>query len=278
MNEKPEEKGKDLTVASEGIDIFQRFDALDDKIIIDELENRVIDKWVYHFKPKGAPEVWGLGKAGIDGCVRELSKKGIALREDEVKYEVDPTNSQYVLFMAKVSKHLIDKEGKEAMVESAIGTKRQWTRLMMKGVEKPPIDQFWFEKGSIKALRNAKARLIPEEIKAQIIAFAKKQGKVREIKNGETPATAREPGEDEELHTPVTTEQKTKIGKLEAILADKFEIEQSVLVNQFKKEFKEQTLEQINTIDAAYWLSLLDSRIKREEQKVAKREEQETPK
>jgi len=196
------------------------------------------------------------------------------LREDDVRHEIDPTNSQYVLFTAKVSKHLIDKGGDEAMVESAIGTKRQWTRMLKKGEDAPVVDPFWFEKGSIKALRNAKQRLIPEEIKAKIITFAKKEGKVREVKEDNSVS----PGEDEELHTPVTTEQKTKIGKLEAILADKFEIEQSVLVNQFKKEFKEQTLEQINTIDAAYWLSLLDSRIKREEQKSTKRAEQELAK
>lgn len=278
MNENPkEEKGKDLTVVGQGIDIFQRFDALDDNIIIDELEHRIADKWVYHFKPKGAPEVWGIGKAGVDGCVIEMGKQGIALREEEVKHEIDPTNAQYVLFSARVSKHVIDKTGAEAMIETVIGTKRQWTKMELRsgGVT---VDPFWFEKGTQKAIRNAKFRLIPEEIKSKIITFAKQKGKVKEVKNGDRPRAERKPGEDEELHTPVTTEQKTKIGKLEAMLTDKFEIEQSVLVNQFKKEFKEQTLEQINTIDAAYWLSLLDSRIKREEHRVAKHEEQETGK
>ncbi|MCK7503223.1 MAG: hypothetical protein MZV70_03380 [Desulfobacterales bacterium] len=34
-------------------------------------------------------------------------------------------------------------------------------------------DPFWFEKGSQKAIRNARMRLIPEETKAAIIAAAK---------------------------------------------------------------------------------------------------------
>lgn len=263
MNEK---KGNELAL-KEGTDIFQRFDALDDKAIIAEIENRVVDAWVYHFK-SGGREVWGLGKAGIDGCAQELSKNGIALREEDVKVQVDPTNSQYVLFTARVAKHFVDKQGEEAMVESAIGTKRQWTRRMEKGKDKPTDDPFWFEKGSIKALRNAKSRLIPEEIKAQIITFAKQKGKVKEIKNGEK--LEREPGQDDETSTPITNEQKIKIGKLEATLVDKFDIDPGVLVNQFGKEFKGRTLEEINTLDGAYWLSLLDSRIKREEQKAVK--------
>ena len=83
MNEKKkEEEGKNLPATTQGIDIFSRFDALDDKIIIDELEHRIADKWVYHFKPKGALEVWGIGKAGIDGCVIEMGKQGIALRSE----------------------------------------------------------------------------------------------------------------------------------------------------------------------------------------------------
>lgn len=270
MDEKSKkDKGKDLTVASQGIDIFERFDALDDQIIIDELENRVIDAWVYHFKPKNAREVWGIGKAGIDGCVIMLGKKGIALREDDVRYEIDPTNSQYVLFTAKVAKHLIEQSGAEAMVESALGTKRQWTRMLLKDGKTVVPDPFWFEKGSIKALRNAKSRLIPEEIKAKIITFAKSKGKVREIKenNSEHPENEHE---GDGLNTPVTAEQKVKIGKLETRLTDKFDIDQIVLVQQFEKEFKGRTIEEINTLDGKYWISLLESRVKREEEKVAK--------
>jgi len=259
-----EEKGKNLPAISQGIDIFQRFDAMDDKIIIDELENRVIDKWVYHFK-SGGRDVWGLGKAGIDGCARELSTQGIALREEDVKAAIDPTNKQYVLFTARVAKHFVDKQGEEAMVESAIGTKRQWIMQLIKGQENPVPDPFWFEKGSQKALRNAKARLIPEEIKAQIITFAKQKGKVKEIKedNGFARKTKREKGEL------MSQEQSLKIAKLENTLVDKFGLMPETLLTKMKKEIgADAELENLTEKEAGIWIRLLEIRVKNEEKKA----------
>lgn len=278
MDEKSKkDKGKDLTVASQDTDIFARFDALDDKVIIDELETRVIDKWVYHFK-SGGREVWGLGKAGIDGCARELSKKGTALREEDVKVQIDPTNAQYVLFTARVAKHFVDKQGEEAMVESAIGTKRQWIMQLIKGQQKPIPDPFWYEKGSIKALRNAKARLIPEELKAQIITFAKKEGKVREIKDNGIATrkksalkTKREPGDL------ATAEQKVKIARLENILVDKWGDDPGDLLSKMKNEIGADTeIENLTGAEADEWTNLLEIRIKNKERKDAERIARET--
>lgn len=182
MNDEQTATSKQIVVR-ESQDIFQKFDELDDQIIIAEIENRIVDEWVYHFKQDNQ-DVWGIGKAGIDGCVSELGKKGIALREEGITYAIDPTNPQYVLFTAVVSKHFIGKDGAEAAVERVIGTKRQWTKL--KKSDGNLIDnKFWFEQGSIKALRNAKSRLIPEDIKAKVIAFAKEKGKVREVNPSE---------------------------------------------------------------------------------------------
>ena len=259
-----EEKGKNLPAISQGIDILQRFDELDDKAIISELENRVVDAWVYHFKPRNAPEVWGIGKAGIDGCVMELGKNGIALREEDIKYAVDPTNSQYVLFTAKVSKHFIDKSGAEAMIETSIGTKRQWTRMLLRNGD-AVADPFWFEKGSIKALRNAKARLIPEDIKAKIITFAKTKGKVKEIKedNGFARKTKREKGEL------MSQEQSLKIAKLENTLVDKFGIMPEELLTKMKKEIgADAELENLTEKEAGIWIRLLEIRVKNEEKKA----------
>lgn len=178
-----DEKQRDKIVVRESQDIFQKFDELDDEVIVAEIENRIVEEWVYHFKQDNQ-DVWGIGKAGIDGCVSELGKKGIALREENVTYALDPTNPQYVLFTATVSKHFIGKDGAEAAVERVIGTKRQWTKL--KKSDGTVIDnRFWFEQGSIKALRNAKSRLIPEDIKAKIISFAKEHKKVKELEPGD---------------------------------------------------------------------------------------------
>ncbi|MBA7673703.1 hypothetical protein ES703_81906 [subsurface metagenome] len=203
---------KDLPATTESQDIFERFDAIDDKIIIQELENQVVDDWVYHFVVEGK-DVWGLGKVGIDACTRKMGEKGVALREDYVNYGIDPTHPEYVLFTASVSKHVVSKAGAEATVESAIGTKRQWIMLRRKiqGVYKIVANKFWFEQGSIKALRNAKSRLIPEDIKTKIITYAKTHKKVREI---EPPAKKKEgdnggPGKEEFKTIPITQKNKT---------------------------------------------------------------------
>jgi len=175
---------QDLPATTESQDVFERFDEIDDKVILRELENQVIDDWVYHFVVEGH-HIWGLGKVGIDACTRKMGEKGIALRDDSVDYDVDPTNPEYVLFTAKVSRHVVNEQGLEAAVESAIGTKRQWTILILRrkiqGEYKLFPNKFWFEQGSQKALRNAKARLIPDEIKTKIIEFAKTHKKVKEI-------------------------------------------------------------------------------------------------
>lgn len=272
-----EKKGKDLTVASQGTDIFSRFDALDDKIIIEELENRVIDKWVYHFK-SGGREVWGLGKAGIDGCSRELAKEGIALREEEVKVQVDPTNAQYVLFTARVAKHFVDKQGEEAMVESAIGTKRQWIKMMIKGQDKPVQDPFWYEKGSIKALRNAKARLIPEELKAQIITFAKKEGKVREVKDNGIATQKKQTLKSKRVEGELASNEQTlKIAKLENILVDKFKDDPGDLISKMKNEIgADAEIANLTGEEADAWYALLKIRIKNKEKKEAERIARET--
>lgn len=265
-----EETSKSPMIVSQGIDIFQRFDELDDKAILSELESRVVDAWVYHFKPKNAPEVWGIGKAGIDGCVMELGKKGIALREEDVKYAVDPTNSQYVLFTAKVSKHFIEKSGAEAMIESAIGTKRQWTRMLLRDGVTVVADPFWFEKGSIKALRNAKARLIPEDIKAKIITFAKQKGKVKEIKE-ENGLVRKSTQKSKRIEGDLMSqEQSLKVAKLENTLVDKYGLMPENLLTKMKKEIgADAELENLTEKEAGIWIQLLEIRVKNEEKKAA---------
>lgn len=178
------EKNESLPAVMESQDVFDRFDELDDKVILRELENQVVDDWVYHFVVEGH-HIWGLGKIGIDACARKMGEKGVALREDYVNFAVDPTNAEFVLFTASVSKHVVGKGGAEAGIESAIGTKRQWIMLKRRGAvegeRKIVANKFWFEQGSQKALRNAKARLIPNDIKTKIIEFAKTHKKVKEI-------------------------------------------------------------------------------------------------
>lgn len=189
------EKTNDL-IKKESQDVFELFDKLDDEVIIAELEHKVIDTWVYHF-PQEGKDIWGIGKAGIDGSSDMLGKKGIALREDFVKCEQDPTNPEFMLFNASASKYLISSDGAtEVKVNSAIGTKRQWTMIRRKSDGHLMINKFWYEQGSMKALRNAKARLIDDKVKAMIIAYAKQHKKVKTV---EMPTAKKQPEKKTEV-------------------------------------------------------------------------------
>lgn len=266
-----------LPAVVESQDIFARFEDLDDKLILKELENQVVDSWVYHFTQEGH-EIWGLGKVGIDACAKEMGKKGVALREDSVEFAQDPTHPEYVLFTAKVSKHVVDKDGHEAMVESAIGTKRQWIMLKKRGGEQKIVsNKFWFEQGSIKALRNAKSRLIPDDIKTKIIEFAKSHKKVKEIlppvsqkRDDEKPKneTEKETKEETENNPQTTTgsefpddkekslgfppEEKERmdeekpthkemmdLSRIEATLVDKYGMTPDALIEKLEEKFGE---------------------------------------
>ena len=250
------ENNKTLPATIESQDIFERFEQLDDKVIIQLLENQVVEDWVYHFVQDGH-HIWGIGKAGIDGCAKEMGKKGIALREDPPDFRIDPTHPEFVLFTAKVTKHVVDEKGNEAMVESAIGTKRQWIMLKRKSDGKIVSNKFWFEQGSQKALRNAKARLIPDDIKAKILAFAQKKGKVREIEapakkkegdNGIADLSSQGPGKEEFRTIPITRKGKTLMHtKFEAL--DRFKEAKEALGTQlYYKVLGENGYEKSNQI------------------------------
>jgi hypothetical protein len=164
---------------SDPVDIFKKFDALDDEAIVAELEGKLVDVACYHFN-QGGKELWGVGKVGVDWAVNELALKGYVVRDESVTYNIDPTDQEYVLFVARVCKALVGNDGREAQVDAAIGTKRQWVKMLRRDGT-TQTDPFWFEKGSQKAIRNARLRLISEDVKAKIISLAKQAGKVREV-------------------------------------------------------------------------------------------------
>jgi len=161
-------------------DPFEVMDQMDDEIIIKEIEGRIVDTWVYHFKDETGREQWGLSKVGVDASCAELAKKGEVIRELDVSYQVDPTDKQYVLFTGKAARYAVARDGKEVLLDTAIGTKRQGL-FTIKRDGSTIKNPFWFEQGAMKALRNARSRLISEEIKSKIIAFAKKQGKTQDV-------------------------------------------------------------------------------------------------
>uniref|UniRef100_A0A6M3XZI6 Uncharacterized protein n=1 Tax=viral metagenome TaxID=1070528 RepID=A0A6M3XZI6_9ZZZZ len=167
---------------------YQVMDILDDELIKAELEHRIVDTWVYSFSSGGTLQT-GLSKVGVDACCTEMAKAGNVIREGEVKFQRDPTDPEYILFQGSAKRFAITHEGKEIEMESVNGTKRQWTKMKKKD-GKVVDNPFWFETGAMKALRNARARLIPEEIRTKIISLAKQKGKVKDIDGKKTTSTS----------------------------------------------------------------------------------------
>lgn len=208
MTEQKKNEGTaELAPIQDELDIFKKFDELDDSLVLAEVDKKIAGAWVYHFKQKGK-EIWGLAKEGVDQCAILMGKEGRALREGKVTFEMDPTSPEHVIFTAIVSKHFVDKAGQEAAVEQTIGVKRQ--SLMRKITKQDGYDmvsnEFWAEQGAMKAIRNAKMRLIPEEIKAKVIANAKQlKGKVKTFKGEDQQQKTKPKPADSDLTNPETS-------------------------------------------------------------------------
>jgi len=238
------EENKEMTVRDESLP-FKLMDALDDQLIIAELEGRMPEILTYHFADKGQ-EVWGLSKAGVDEATGELSKQGEVIRELELVFT---DGQEEAFFTVKAGRYVVSRDGKEILLDTKFGTKRQ-SKKTARGNE----NTFWYEQGSIKACRNASMRLIPKTIVQAVIENAKKKGKVKEVKP--TPPEQGQP----EPEKPKTknfdflksmSEAKKALGneKYYEILTGKYshlhanlvtnEKEQVEIYNEMKKAYKE---------------------------------------
>lgn len=163
-------------------DPFVAMDRLDDQAIIAELQGQTVKALVYEFRQDGKP-VSGLSKAGVDATVREMAKQGEVLRELELN--VLDTPDEYVAHV-KAGRFAIQTnqqtgEVKETLLDVVFGVKRQPKRHP-NGAANP----FAYEQACTKAARNAKMRLLREDLKQAIIAMAKEQGRYKQV----TPETA----------------------------------------------------------------------------------------
>ena len=169
------ENGQKYEVAAkEEFTPFVLMDKLDDDMIVQELEGRMPEVLTYHFSDKGQ-EVWGLSKAGVDEAKGELAKKGEVIRELDVNFQ---DNENEALFWVKAGRYVVSKDGREILLDTAIGFKRQPKKYDRTG----NLNPFWFEQGGIKACRNASFRLIPKSVTQAVIEYAKQKGKVKEVK------------------------------------------------------------------------------------------------
>jgi hypothetical protein len=162
-------------------DPYLSMDSSDDEQILAEIEGKaglVADKWVYVFMQGGKP-IKGLSWIGTKNMVYYLRrKKQLNLSVEEITYEQDPTDKDFVLFRAKV----------RDLVSNAVsfGVKRQGVKMQLKDGSKV-LDPFWYEKGFSKAKRNAFQDFLPTDVIAEWIdkwinegKFEKLQGKQKE--------------------------------------------------------------------------------------------------
>lgn len=159
-------------------DPFLAMDRLDDQAIIAELQGQTVKALVYEFKQNGQL-VTGLSKAGVDAVVREMAKQGEVLREMELN--VLETPDEFVA-QVKAGRYVIQTnqqtgEVKETLLDVVFGVKRQ-PKKHPSGTPNP----FAYEQAVSKAARNAKMRLLREDLKQTIIALARKEGRVKEVK------------------------------------------------------------------------------------------------
>ncbi|NPV80704.1 MAG: hypothetical protein HPY52_10590 [Firmicutes bacterium] len=174
----PEEKA--LARKPQGVtqwDPFVAMDSLDDEAIIAELQGQTVKALVYEFK-QDSQIVCGLSKAGVDAVVREMAKQGEVLRELELN--VLETPDEFVAHV-KAGRFAIQTnqqtgETKETLLDVVFGVKRQPKRHPGGAVNK-----FAYEQAVSKAARNAKMRLLREDLKQAIITMAKQEGRYTKV-------------------------------------------------------------------------------------------------
>ena len=179
---------------------FSLMEQLDDEAILAELRGGTLGAYVYSFQQDGH-EVTGLSKVGVDMAVSQMALKGEVIREDDVKVEWSP-DRQEVFFIVKAQRFLVSKDGRELLLQTAMGAKRQEVYMKVHPRDRfgrPDMakwekveDPFFFEKGMSKAARNAKRRLIPEDLIVKIVTEAAAQGKTKKVGGSDAVNKARD--------------------------------------------------------------------------------------
>ena len=179
---------------------FSIMDRLDDEAVLAEMQGEVIEEYVYSFEQDGR-KVTGLSKTGVNAVTAEMAKRGEVIRELDITTQWEP-DAKAILIIVKAGRFLVDKEGKEILLETTFGAKRQPLQMpihkkdrfgrAIAGEWELTEDPFFFEKAVAKASRNAKRALLSEPLIIQIINQAVNEGgkKVKRIRSGKAPETA----------------------------------------------------------------------------------------
>ena len=157
-------------------DPFHVMDTWDEEALLQEMQGAIAKTLVYEFQ-QGGQTITGLSKVGVDECCLVLAEQGQVIREEEIEYTILGEGEQReALFKARAARYAVGTGG-EVLLDKVLGVKRQPLYEMRKG--KLTLNPFWFEVGAMKAIRNARFRLIPGKVREGVIAAAKQVGNVR---------------------------------------------------------------------------------------------------
>jgi hypothetical protein len=181
---------------------FEIMERVEDEAVIQELRGEVIETLVYEFSDRDGRRVVGLSKAGVDRVASEMAMKGEVLRE--LDFELIP-DADSVTAVVKAGRFAVSQDGREILLETVFGTKRQPRKreIYVRGKDGKPIikdgqplkrleeDPFVVEVAMVKAARNAKRRLMPESLITKVIDMARREGRVRKLGPPEEPTATR---------------------------------------------------------------------------------------
>jgi hypothetical protein len=183
----------ELSVPAQQENVFEILDLADEEQIIAEISGRVTDKYVYSFKQAGQ-DVTGLSYAGTNWACREFAKQGEVIRVIHKDSIVDPINPEYIVITITAQRFAVNLEtNRETPLDSTFGIKRQWTKMKKRrydaqgnvvGEEIVEDPHFW-EKGTSKAIRNAKQALIPTDMVKKLIQEALKTKNSSSVRPGD---------------------------------------------------------------------------------------------
>jgi hypothetical protein len=191
---------------------FEAMERAEDEAILQELRGEAVDSLVYELTDGEGRVVVGLSKVGVDRVAAEMALKGEVLREMDFKLIPGRDN---VVAVVKAGRYAVSQEGREVLLETVFGTKRQprRRRVPVYGEDGQPVmregrpvmrieeDPFVVEVAMMKAARNARRRLMPQSLVAGVIAMARSQGKVSRLDEA-----AIDPREPDEKPDPEATE------------------------------------------------------------------------
>ncbi len=153
---------------------FALMDQMDEDALRKELQGIASDELIYVVR-EGGQEIVGLSKIGIDECCMALVGQGQVIREESLEYEIlGEGDDREALFKVRAARFAVSPDGHEVRLDQVLGVKRQ--PLYFKPGR---LNPFWYEAGAMKAARNARFRLIPAQVRAQVIASARVAGAVR---------------------------------------------------------------------------------------------------